>query len=546
MSGSDQEYLATIQEKANQKILDYADISTLFWDEEFITENQHLITDLFDTTVIIDSRDYGLMTDYYYRTIYEGYYEDFDEEYTVAGTYSIEAEYYLYHLGSIELEYEMEDSGSYTYILDHKIDEGEYKYTTYAYNNTKRYDFYSYDGEYFYKFVYGWNIFSEDDDYHKKYKVHYLYDSYQNIFTGVNRYTLNQGSASYEHSDVIQFDYQTYNYINEGISSPSVTITLIYDYWGKEKMIIENDELNYPYKITRENHYNRNEYNVDYLANGTKVIAAEVYPEESDLDTNEWEMYDDWASYFHQILTQNNNNTKYVKGIQYYDLNIGAYIYGESELVYDENGDIEYEDLVTFTFNFGVDISDPGSESCPDAHYIMDVYPYLVWGNTYEDSQNYKSYERFIWDKDSVSLFLESEYNLLASTLGIESIAQNVSGDALINLYANGYICNHNGEVIYSSIVNVNDFFEDILAPTFDYISTQYISEYQYYDYDWTLIMGNISDNSPCVVETFEIYDYVNYQNEGTYSVKVGARDDAGNVTTQIFNVIVTPYVSGC
>lgn len=64
---------------------------------------------------------------------------------------------------------------------------------------------------------------------------------------------------------------------------------------------------------------------------------------------------------------------------------------------------------MTFTFNFGLDITDPGSESCPDAHYIMDVYPYLVWGNTFADSQNYTAYIRFIWDKDSVSMYLESE-----------------------------------------------------------------------------------------------------------------------------------------
>lgn len=540
MSNSSKEYFTSIQETSLEKEQTYSNIYRMLLNEEMITENHNLICSLFNTATIIDSSSYDLMADYYYRTIYEGYYEDYDEDYTYAGTYSIEAEYYLYLIGSIEVDYKMEDNGSYTHILNQTINEGEYLYKTYAYNNSKRYDFYSSDGEYFYKFVYGWNIFSEEDDYHEKYKVHYLYNSYQNIFTGVNRYTLNEeeGFSIYQHSDIIQFDYQTYFYLSEGISSPNVTITLIYDYWGKEKMIIEFDDWNYPFKLTREEHYNRNEYNKDCIANGVWVNASDEYPEESDIDNSEWEEYDDWASYFHQILEENNDNSKYIKEIQYYDLNVGAFVYGQSELVYDENGDIEFEDLVTFTFNFGLDITDPGSESCPDAHYIMDVYPYLVWGNTYADSQNYTAYERFIWDKDSVS---GNPYVFWSDPQG-----QNVFGSDLIELYEDGDIGNQGGEQIDSEIINVNNFFEDTIPPTFDYISTQYISEYQYANFDWTSIMENVDDNLPCVVETFEIYDYVNYHNEGTYTVKVGARDDSGNVTSQIFNVIVTPYVSGC
>lgn len=58
--------------------------------------------------------------------------------------------------------------------------------------------------------------------------------------------------------------------------------------------------------------------------------------------------------------------------------------------------------------------------------------------------------------------------------------------------------------------------------------------------------MNNVTDNSPCIIETFEIYDYVDYHNEGTYTVRVGASDDSGNITSQSFNVIVTPYVSSC
>ncbi len=56
---------------------------------------------------------------------------------------------------------------------------GRYIYSTYYYNDTKRYDFNS--GDYFYDFIWGWKFWTNDEDYHKKYEIYEKCQEYELI-----------------------------------------------------------------------------------------------------------------------------------------------------------------------------------------------------------------------------------------------------------------------------------------------------------------------------------------------------------------------------
>jgi len=226
-------------------------------------------------------------------------------------------------------------------------------------------------------------------------------------------------------------------------------------------------------------------------------------------------------------LIQNFNNTKYVKSITYYNLQLEKLVPGSLELVYDENGNVEFEDLVTFTFNFGVDLSDPEVEVVSDAHYIRDVYPYLFWGNSLYDYFSHTAFERFVWDKAS-NILDDFAY----------SIIRSFSGSQLTSQYPTN-VEDFGGTEIPDDIIN-NPYGWSMY---FDYIPDQEIHEDNFSNINWSTFIINVYSEVPGIITKFEDEDNVDYNNPGTYLVTVGIRDEEERELTQTFQVIVLPKV---
>lgn len=440
MSFVNQNSLTKIQEKANQGQLRYNDIKPLIDDKKFIEEEKLFIKDLVQKKIILNSRDYNLMADYYYTTVYVGYYEDFNEVSTIAGTYEIQAEYYF--------------------------------------NNNAV------------------------------------------IYTGATRYALLDYQVSYTHINTIQFSYRSYYY--PIVNAPLALITVIIDYWGEQKMILASEDIGEEFKISRYAHYNRNDYN---QMGG--VAVDQLYPTTEILGNYFGSPLLPIASYFHKLLIQNFNNTKYVKSITYYNLQLEKLIPGSLELVYDENGNVEYEDLVTFTFNFGVDLSDPEVEAVSDSHYIRDVYPYLLWGNSLYDYFSHTPFERFVWDKASN---IQDDFAYI--------ITRSLSGSQLTSQYPIN-VGDFGGTVIPQDIIN-NPYGWSMY---FDYISEQEIHEDNFSNINWSTFIINPYSEVPGILVRFEVEDNVDYYTPGTYYVTVGIRDDEQRELTQTFQVVVLAKV---
>jgi hypothetical protein len=355
-------------------------------------------------------------------------------------------------------------------------------------------------------------------------QAEYYMDGQVKVYTGSTRYILNAHFCTYDHKDVIEYDYQSYAVLGvDGISAPDSNIHLIQDFWGKEKMILESGDIGVCYKISQEAHYTRNQYNRIGSAQ-----LSDLYPTETSLGNFLGSPLPDSQSYFHQILSSNSDNTKYTDEMTYYDTNLGVMLNGSYELVYDRNGDVEYDDLVTFTFNFGGDMSDPENEIISDSHYIRDVYPYLVWGNSENDYNNHSAFERFVWDKDSARLM-----NIIYSYKG-----KNLSGDFLTEKYLSGEIGDFNGTSI-PIVIQDNAARWDI---NFDYIPDQYIQVNQYTSYDWTSKIFGIFSENPGIIVKFEEWEIIEYSLEGDWAVRVGIEDSTGLRRYQTINV----HISGC
>ena len=430
MSKEDYSKLSSIHQLAKKYSLTKENIELLFLDNEFVENNKETIKNMIPNKIIVDSRDYKLMTTYYYTTVYVGYYETFNVLWTDTGIYSIQAEYYIQN-GNV-------------------------------------------------------------------------------VYTGGTRYVLNARFCSYDHQDTIEFDYQSFSVVWDGLSTPTANIHLIYDYWGNEKMILSSNDIGEDYKISQNEHYNRNQYNKI----GSSFVDI-LYPNKEDL-SGWYDVPQNLRSYFHLLLQENSNNDKFTLGVTYIDLNLGVSLNGELELVYDENGDVEYEDLVTFTFNFGVDESDSENEMVSDSHYIRDVYPYLVWGNSEDDYNNHTAFERFVWDKASFTN---------------NTLARNSQYETLTNMYLNGTITDSGGLEIPNEVQN-NAARWDIY---FDYITTKTITEDTYSDINWTNQISNEYSSVYGVISKIEVYDNVLYSTPGSYKVKVGIVDAANRVRTQEF-----------
>jgi len=470
----------------------YSDIYKFLEENNLYDSNPEFLESILVNEEIIDIREFELMYTYYYYDIYTGYYENYTKTVTNAGIYTIQAEYYL----------------EFSHFYEASSCPNNTKYLTYEYIPAG--------------YIPAGCIVKN------------------NIYTGATRYVLNNYFESYPHLDYIEFSYRSNAALIDNWSSPLADITLIYDYMGIEKMILESSDIGTDYKITREAHYSRNDYNkISTIPVGT------MYPTISSLGSAFGDVIGYKLSYFHQILSSNSNNMKYVKEIEYYDVNLQTIVDGSLEIVYEvelnANGDVissnvDEDPLTIYTFNFGVDSSDPeGNEIIDDAHYIRDVYPYLVWGNNADDYNNYSAFERFVWDKDSGDNFVLGNYE-----------GKNLFGNDLLDLYLDDTIGDAGGTPIPADVVIGNIYFNDTVSPTFDPISTQYITEDIYSNIDWIIKINNESDNSYGIITKFEVYDNVIYSQPGLYTVKVGVQDESGNEMTRIFTVVVRQKVSGC
>jgi len=441
MSISSRNHLYVILDKTNKGQLQYIDIKALIDDNDFIDEEKSLIKSLIPDTIILDSRDYNMMADYYYETLYYGYYQNYTIYNTICGMYYIQAEYYEDILGNP-------------------------------------------------------------------------------VYTGSTRYVLSSSFATYNHIETIEFNYQSYVFGVDGTTPPYATIYLINDYWGKEKMILESDDMGIEYKITQESHYARNQYN---KIDGVSVDI--LYPTRDDLPSGWFYVPQHPGSYFHLLLSENSDNDNFTKGVTYQDINLEVTLAGGLEIVYDENDYVEYEDLVTFTFNFGVDQSDPDFEPLlPDAHYIRDVYPYLIWGNSENDYNNHTPFERFVWDKASRTN---------------NSDARNAEREDLTDMYLFSQDIGDNGGTPIPQTVQNNACRWDIY---FNSIPEQTIIKGQYSNVNWVNFITGEYSIVPGTISKFEFFDDVSYNIIGNYLVMVGIEDASGNKRTQVIIV----HVSSC
>ncbi|MCF7931296.1 MAG: DUF5011 domain-containing protein [Acholeplasmataceae bacterium] len=481
-----------LSEKIEKK--SYKELSIFLEDENFYELNKDLIRELVPNENIYDDRDIQLMTDYFYYPIYTGYYEDYNAYNTTGGIWTRYAEYIKVNIGTIYVYGTMSNTEEFTYV---------------------------WIGVY-----YGLNV----------------YQVYEHHYTGAVKYILNSRFFTANHVQTITFTYQSTSNVFDQWTSPDATFVLIYDYLGREKLILSSNEIGTSFKISKSAHYNRNDFNID-PATGENVAVK--YDTLVKLGTQFGDALGVASSYYHRLLSSNADNLKFVENIRYYDVILDTEIDGSLELVYcrdiyDVDGDgniseyiVENEDLVTYTFNFATydSYNEPENflfwDAVSDGHWIRDVYPYLIWGNTPQDYIDHTAYERFVWDKDASMNAESGNY-----------IGQNYSGTTLIDLYENGDISNAGGDDIPFQIVNGEIYFDDVTPPTFDYIATQTITN-NHANRDWTYLITNAQDNYGGVLTFFEIYDNVIYSIPGTYTVKVGVSDEAGNQKTQIFTVHV-------
>ncbi len=192
------------------------------------------------------------------------------------------------------------------------------------------------------------------------------------------------------HENTFVFDYQSYS------TKPYARFRLVFDYFYEEKLMISSETMNV--KISKEANDYRNQYNVEFVEvyGEIKPIPVDmIYPYKTLIEDKEMWFYTQ-SNYFHQMLEGNQKNVKYRKDRVYYD----GYTYTEElgglELIYDRIGLVVYDPLTTFTFNYG---------SSDLTHYLKDVYPFLLWGTSIKNREEFSIVERFIWDKDRFTIY---------------------------------------------------------------------------------------------------------------------------------------------
>ncbi len=182
------------------------------------------------------------------------------------------------------------------------------------------------------------------------------------------------------------------------------TITLI----DTDKLIIiyyGNQEGVY---MTLEQHYERNVYQPTFP--DTLGEAKTAY--------NDLEKQSSTATYFHRLATYDGDTSNYSNVKYTMDSSMGTYARNmwpnsSYEVIYNGNTDtnrIKNDSLIMGTFNYS-DAAIIGGRP----HYMYDVYPYLIWGNTSNDPSTIK--ERFIWEKGSADILFNTWYQLRGESL---------------------------------------------------------------------------------------------------------------------------------
>lgn len=469
----------------------FSEIYMLLDELNLVEESTKMLARDLKDNYIYDSNGYESMTTYYYQDIEYGYFEDYDKTQTKAGLYTKQAEYYKNYLYSAP----------------------KYNYPSNTCpSNTMNYSYVSYGND--------CKIYSHE-------------------FTGNIRYLASSTFGTYPHKpETFTFNYQSYDLLGDDRTAPYAEITLINDYWGNEKMYITSDVIGVPFKITKEAHYSRNDYN---KINGISVDT--LYPTEASIDGAGFEDESEQGTYFHKLLTSNTGNVKYTKNVEYYNLNADRYSNGSNEIVYKSDGTVEYEDLVTFSFNFGDrDTYPDGALLAYDSHWILDVYPYLIWGNSQVDADNHSAFERFVWDKDSA----KAAYDF---PLVPDYECRDLQRNELIEMYVDADTCgegclgNADATPIPDSVQDGRVLFYDSGDPYFDVITTKHYSELTYsYNKDWTVFINNEFDNSLDFSNLIylEVSDPVNFTNPGTYYVTVALKDQDSNQFNRTFKVIIS------
>jgi len=335
-------------------LLDYVDLRSLEYKDRFFRFEDNI--DLFEKAGNFfyqlfsfeqDVVDFNFLNNRLLKVYEVRFYEDFDENQILAGVYG------LYHVYDQDVYY-LESSVCDAFNLYNKLDELE-KEDLMATAS---------EGDYF----------EEEDCYYYHYR-----QLDHNLSFGLIEEEFYPHKASYV------FDYQSH------VSKPYARFRLVFDAFYQEKLMISSETMRV--KISKEANDYRNQYNVDpvFVYGGMQYIPVDIiYPHRLIVEEKEGWFYTK-SNYFHQMLEGNLGNVKYRKDLRYYDLYEQEVMLGGLELIYDQVGYVEYEPLTTFTFNYGIGDME---------HYLKDVYPFLLWGTSAENREDYSMVERFIWDKD--------------------------------------------------------------------------------------------------------------------------------------------------
>jgi len=373
-----------------EKVLEYLD---------FTNQYQYNL-DFFKDVLLIEYEDLTFNLDYdnrIYQTKKIFYYEDFDLENTLSGVYKkseiIDVDnYYL----------KSEECNDFNFMK--KIEEEELDNFT---DNIESNQEYIISGCYLQLFTHT-----------KDTKLFSVFDE-----------------EYYPHKNKFVFEYQS-NY-----TRPYLRTTVVFDYWNQEKMLIASEVSSF--KISKEAHYHRNDFNCEISEDDQENICVpivEKYPTKYYINLQDFWLYSR-NNYFHQLGDNNAFNTKYLKVVDYYDDYENELKKGNLELIFDELGDLVFEDQVIFTYNFGVSEMD---------HYVKDIFPYLVWGNTEKDRIENTAYARMIWDKDRFT----------SSKTG-----RKLTGTSLINYFEGKSFIQNIGSKIPKVISNneIDNYYYNIL-----------------------------------------------------------------------------------
>jgi hypothetical protein len=529
------------------------DISKYLYSLEWLNKEPSIVKFLLpnlenNPKVHFDTRQIDPKAIYYYYPMYYGNDEYFNESNTYIGQYQMEAQHRVDYERTdiIRTSASKEpDSTTYKYQYDGYGPYGNKLTETQAYT-AKNYDFEDTNANLYYEWHDGF-LWIPANGHHDVYELGKRVKVEKFTYTGLYRWTTYGSYNTYPHAEKLIFNYKSFNQLIW--VAPTGHISLILDYFGKQKMILEYTEgnavdangntLQLKFYISQEVHYSRNYYNRPKGNDNVIYPLYEMlYPTKGDLLNSSvgWEEALVTGTYFHRLhgitggTNPNANNVKYTKKQEYYDSILHHLTFGSAELVYNGSSNLSTlvtDSLVKFTFNFGEKASYGQNESIVDAHWIRDVYPYLIWGNDSNDYDAHTPFERFCWDKDSGDSI---------------PTAHNQAGTTLTNRYkaSPGGLQDMGGTEIPSYFQSTERGIRDKTSPTFSVSTRTITTSTSNVNWAQTIYMNNLSDNMSGTITIIEVSDNVVYGVPGTYSVTVSATDSSENSLQKTFSVIVS------